>query len=225
MWDDDEFARDMGKLFEESARRSEQDRRQAEEERWRAEANRPRNNNTQNSSASNDGWGTLILLGIGGFIIYEIYMFIQANWVSIVTILGICVACVITCIIIWFKAKKPGLKTFFTILTSIGLIIGVLYFGPEKIKEIFNKDIFNKLSQTTVFQKESTSSNQTTQYAVVIPDALNIRAGPSVDNEIIGRLTKDDRIEILGNSGPWWKVKSGDIEGYADSDYLREIQP
>ncbi|MCL1931242.1 MAG: tetratricopeptide repeat protein [Treponema sp.] len=85
------------------------------------------------SSASNNGWGTLILLGIGGFIIYKIVMFIQANWVSIVTILGICVACVITCIIIWVKAKKPGLKTLFTILTSIGLIVATLYFGPGKM--------------------------------------------------------------------------------------------
>jgi len=78
--------------------------------------------------------------------------------------------------------------------------------------------------QITIFQKESTSPNPGTKYAVVVSDALNIRAGPSVDNEIVGRLTKDDRIEIIDNSGQWWKIKSGTIEGYADSGYLTNIK-
>ena len=199
---------------------SDEEWRQIDKDRRQAEEERQRNNAAQSSSsASNDGIGWLILLGIGGFILYKIGQFIEAHWVSIVTVLGICVVCAIVCIIIGVTSKKPGLKTLFTILTSVGLIVAVLYFGPDKIKEIFNKDIFNKRPQITILQKESA-----TEYAVVISDALNIRAGPSVDNEIVGRLTKDDRIEIIDNSGQWWKIKSGTIEGYADSGYLTNIK-
>ena len=118
------------------------------------------------------------------------------------------------------KAKSCGKGAFVGLLlffVAPMLFMQYVYpmipnFGPEKIKEFFSKPP----------QKESSSPNPIAKYAVVISDALNIRAGPSADNEIVGRLTKDDRIEILDNSGQWWKIKSGDVEGYVVSDYLRE---
>jgi uncharacterized protein YgiM (DUF1202 family) len=211
MWEEGEFTRSQMELTERNNRQAAEDRRQEAE-------NRNRNSGGQSSSdASANGLGILILLGIGGFVLYKIYMFIKANWVSIVTILGICVACVIVCIIIHVKARKTGLKTLFTILASIGLICAVLFFGPAKMV-----DSFSQLRQKITFQKKPTTTPVTaTIYAYVITDALNVRAGPSVDSEIVGRLTKDERVEIVDNSEQWRKIKSENIEGYVDSDYLR----
>jgi len=189
---------------------------------WGGNTSNNSNKTTSNSSdaSGSSDWGVLILLGIGGFILYKIYMFIKANWVSIVTILGICVACVIVCIIIHIKARKTGLKTLFTILSSIGLICTVLYFGPGKTKAFFVnlQQMIPKLERKIITEPTPTA---TAIYAYVISDALNVRSGPSVDSEIVGRLTKNDRIEISGDSGQWRKIKSGNIEGYVASDYLR----
>jgi uncharacterized protein YgiM (DUF1202 family) len=62
---------------------------------------------------------------------------------------------------------------------------------------------------------------ETVIYAYVVPDALNIRKGPSTSDKIIGLLSKDERVEILSNTGQWWKIKSADAEGFVVSDYLR----
>jgi hypothetical protein len=151
----------------------------------------------------------------------DIAKFFKANQITIVTIIGICIVCAIACSVIREKTKKPGLKTFFVILISIGLVVSVLYFGSKE-KDI----ILDKLRQITTWQtvpQQITTIRETTTaiYANVISDALNVRLGPTVEQEIVGRLTKDTRIEVIDNSGRWWKVKFEDIEGYVDSDFLR----
>jgi uncharacterized protein YgiM (DUF1202 family) len=67
----------------------------------------------------------------------------------------------------------------------------------------------------------TTQTELTTTYANVVSDVLNVRYGPSADQDLVGSLTKDTRVEVLDNSGQWWKIKSGNIEGYVNSDFLR----
>jgi uncharacterized protein YgiM (DUF1202 family) len=57
---------------------------------------------------------------------------------------------------------------------------------------------------------------------LVNSDALNIRQGPSTGYDVVGQLKKDTRVQVLDNSGQWWKIKYGSIEGYVNSDYLIE---
>jgi hypothetical protein len=214
MWEEGEFTRNQMKLSEESHRQAAEDRR--------------RNNETHGGGgggggggSDNSGWGILILLGIVGFILYKIYMFIKDNWVSIVTILGICVVCAIACFIIQKKSKRlTVLFTAFTVLASIGLIIAVLYLGPRETKAFFVnlQHMIPKREQQAIKEPTPTS---TSIYAYVTSDALNVRARASVDSEIVGQLLKDQRIEIVDNSGQWKKIKSENIEGYVASDYLR----
>jgi uncharacterized protein YgiM (DUF1202 family) len=64
-------------------------------------------------------------------------------------------------------------------------------------------------------------TTETIIYAYVNPDALNMRAGPSTADKIIGQLSKDERVEVISNMGQWWKVKSTDTEGFVVADYLR----
>ena len=50
---------------------------------------------------------------------------------------------------------------------------------------------------------------------------VNIRSGPSTDDEIVGKLYKGCVANVLGYEGGWVKIQSGNVtEGYIRSDYL-----
>jgi hypothetical protein len=68
----------------------------------------------------------------------------------------------------------------------------------------------------------SASSSRSGRYMLVNSDTLNVRSGPSADNSLVGTLPRNTRVEVLDNSGTWWKIKSGNIEGYVNSSYLKE---
>jgi hypothetical protein len=44
-------------------------------------------------------------------------------------------------------------------------------------------------------------------YAHVQSVALNVRAGPSADYNVLTRLSKNTRVQIIDKSGAWWKNK------------------
>jgi len=67
----------------------------------------------------------------------------------------------------------------------------------------------------------SSSSSRSGKYMLVNADALNVRKGPSADTALVGTLSRGTRVEVLSNSGTWWKIKSGKIEGYVNSSYLK----
>jgi len=56
---------------------------------------------------------------------------------------------------------------------------------------------------------------------IVNTDTLNVREGPGTTYKVVGALKRNDRVEVLSKSGSWWKIKSGKIEGYVNSSYLK----
>ncbi|MGI6113904.1 MAG: SH3 domain-containing protein [Mahellales bacterium] len=60
---------------------------------------------------------------------------------------------------------------------------------------------------------------------VVTASALNIRKSATTSSSVLGVLRKNDKVEILGKTGSWYKIKSGSITGYVHSDYLKETTP
>jgi len=46
-------------------------------------------------------------------------------------------------------------------------------------------------------------------FAVVKAETLNVRSGPTTRHPVIGKVTKGDKLDIIGknNQGTWWKVK------------------
>ena len=67
----------------------------------------------------------------------------------------------------------------------------------------------------------SSSSSRSGRYMLVNTDTLNVRSGPSADNSLVGTLPRGTRVEVLDRSGTWWKIKSGKIQGYVNSSYLK----
>lgn len=49
---------------------------------------------------------------------------------------------------------------------------------------------------------------------------LNIRAVPSTDGKLVGKLPKDAACEILEIQGDWAHIKSGEVEGYVSMEFL-----
>lgn len=54
----------------------------------------------------------------------------------------------------------------------------------------------------------------------VTASVLNVRRDPSTRRKPIGRLKRGTRVQILDRAGNWYKVKSGDLEGYVSGDYV-----
>ncbi|MDE6015190.1 MAG: C40 family peptidase [Acetatifactor sp.] len=49
---------------------------------------------------------------------------------------------------------------------------------------------------------------------------LNVRALPSMDGKLVGKMPKDSACEVLELLDGWAQIKSGEVEGYVSTDYL-----
>jgi hypothetical protein len=49
---------------------------------------------------------------------------------------------------------------------------------------------------------------------------LNVRNEPSLSGEVVGKMTKHNACEILETDGDWYKITSGNVEGYVSSEYI-----
>ena len=69
----------------------------------------------------------------------------------------------------------------------------------------------------------STNSIYAAEKEIVIPEKLNVRKGPSVENDKIGSLDRGMVVEILETSNGWNKVKLSDgNEGWVSGDYTEK---
>ena len=54
-----------------------------------------------------------------------------------------------------------------------------------------------------------------------VDEYVNIRDEASTETgEIVGKLYNNSAAEILGQTGDWYLIKSGDVTGYVSKDYL-----
>jgi len=61
-----------------------------------------------------------------------------------------------------------------------------------------------------------------TEYRVITADAVNFRSGPSTSYSSIGKFNKGDKVEYLGESGSWIKVKYSNKTGYVYGEYVEK---
>jgi len=144
------------------------------------------------------------------------------------------------------SADHPGDLNQFGLLAGAGLdfpLTGALYLKGEVL---FHLRFASKLMKDTASSGDSTtfgmgprikigvgykfygnsgsassSSSRSGRYMLVNSDTLNVRSGPSADTSLVGTLPRNTRVQVLDSSGTWWKIKSGNIEGYVNSSYLK----
>ena len=66
------------------------------------------------------------------------------------------------------------------------------------------------LASTSTFASTGTVTAQT----------VRVRQYASTESEILTRIFKDNKVEVTGEEGDWYKVTVGDITGYVSKAYL-----
>ena len=70
-------------------------------------------------------------------------------------------------------------------------------------------------------QPKETEINKT---GYVSADGLRVRKGPSTDTEEINSLSKNDKVEIIGQTGNWYKIKLNGKIGYVSVKYISDTK-
>jgi hypothetical protein len=133
----------------------------------------------------------------------------------------------------WYNAHSSSYKTDFDYSGfDLGELIGIHFYFSEHVGAVIETGYPFVLKAGIALKfggkggnkgsSSSSSSKSKAAYYVVNADTLNVRSGPSADNALVGQLTRDTRVEVLDKSGQWWKIKSGKIEGYVNSSFLKE---
>jgi uncharacterized protein YgiM (DUF1202 family) len=61
----------------------------------------------------------------------------------------------------------------------------------------------------------------TTQTGTVkVNTTLNVRSGAGTQYKVVGSLKNGTKVEVLGKSGSWYRIKYGSITGYVSGQYL-----
>ena len=55
---------------------------------------------------------------------------------------------------------------------------------------------------------------------VVNADRLNVRKGPSISFDIIGKLSGGDKVKVIGESNGWYKIEYNGTYGYVSGSYI-----
>ncbi len=64
------------------------------------------------------------------------------------------------------------------------------------------------------------NSSTTTSTGTVNADSLNVRAGASTSNKIIGSLSNGSKVEILSTSNGWHQIKFNGGTGFVSADFI-----
>ena len=62
-----------------------------------------------------------------------------------------------------------------------------------------------------------------TNFYKVTASALNVRVGPGINNQKIGKLLQESIVEVLETKYGWAKIKLNELEGWVSMDYLVRI--
>ncbi len=79
----------------------------------------------------------------------------------------------------------------------------------------------------TAAQTEETETGTTAQDDAVgtmafakCNEYINIRSGADIHSEVVGKIYNHGAAQILDKEGDWYKIKSGNVEGYVSADYF-----
>lgn len=98
---------------------------------------------------------------------------------------------------------------------GVELIIG-------SIDSMTREDFEDMMENLTIMDQEEEDSNWGYEKLGIanVTENLNIRKGPSTNDEKVGELPADAACEVLGISNGWAHILSGDVEGYVSMEYL-----
>ena len=94
------------------------------------------------------------------------------------------------------------------------------YVAKEYIKDVTESNNSNQVTQTP--EKPSTPENTEKTGIVNVSSSLNVREGASTSSKVIGSLSGNTKVTIVGEEGAFYKIEYKGSHGYVAKEYIKD---
>ncbi|XZI56260.1 SH3 domain-containing protein [Clostridium perfringens] len=95
------------------------------------------------------------------------------------------------------------------------------YVAKEYVKDVTESNNSNQGSQTT--EKPSTPESTEKTGIVNVSSSLNVREGASTSSKVIGSLSGNTKVTIVGEEGAFYKIEYKGSHGYVAKEYIKDV--
>ncbi|MDU7885699.1 MAG: SH3 domain-containing protein, partial [Clostridium perfringens] len=96
------------------------------------------------------------------------------------------------------------------------------YVAKEYIKDVTGSNN-NSNQGTTTPEKPSTPETTKKTGIVNVSSSLNVRSGASTSSKVIGSLSGNSKVTIVGEEGAFYKIEYKGSHGYVAKEYIKDI--
>ena len=96
------------------------------------------------------------------------------------------------------------------------------YVAKEYIKDVTGSNN-NSNQGTTTPEKPSTPESSQKTGIVNVSSSLNVRGGASTSSKVIGSLSGNSKVTIVGEEGAFYKIEYKGSHGYVAKEYIKDI--
>ena len=96
------------------------------------------------------------------------------------------------------------------------------YVAKEYVKDVTESSNSNQGTQTP--EKPSTPESTEKTGIVNVSSSLNVREGASTSSKVIGSLSGNTKVTILGEEGAFYKIEYKGSHGYVAKEYIKDIK-
>ncbi|WP_096516043.1 SH3 domain-containing protein [Clostridium perfringens] len=96
------------------------------------------------------------------------------------------------------------------------------YVAKEYIKDVTGSNN-NSNQGTTTPEKPSTPESTQKTGIVNVSSSLNVRSGASTSSKVIGSLSGNSKVTIIGEEGAFYKIEYKGSHGYVAKEYIKDI--
>ena len=95
------------------------------------------------------------------------------------------------------------------------------YVAKEYVKDVTESNNSNQGTQTP--EKPSTPENTEKTGVVNVSSSLNVREGASTSSKVIGSLSGNTKVTIVGEEGAFYKIEYKGSHGYVAKEYVKDV--
>ncbi|MDM0470943.1 SH3 domain-containing protein [Clostridium perfringens] len=97
------------------------------------------------------------------------------------------------------------------------------YVAKEYIKDITGSNNNSNQGTTTTPEKPSTPESTQKTGIVNVSSSLNVRSGASTSSKVIGSLSGNSKVTIVGEEGAFYKIEYKGSHGYVAKEYIKDV--
>ena len=97
------------------------------------------------------------------------------------------------------------------------------YVAKEYIKDITGSNNNSNQGTTTTPEKPSTPESTQKTGIVNVSSSLNVRSGASTSSKVIGSLSGNSKVTIVGEEGSFYKIEYKGSHGYVAKEYIKDV--